>query len=96
MGDGDFANLKQRLDELRLQLAAEAEAMADEADHLAAILEEAAGRGDEERRLTLAEVERRVAGIERRNAAKLRSSDKAPMDLESLPHMPQADTDGDA
>ncbi len=63
------------------------EQMARAADTFAAYLEEAANRGDRERRLGIAKVEREIADIERRNAARLRRpDDRSP--LESLPDLP--------
>jgi hypothetical protein len=47
-----------------------------------------AQRGDSERRLEIATVEREIAEIERRNAAKLRSQGSEPMNLEHLPSLP--------
>jgi len=70
-------------------LADFAERMAEEADAFAAMLEEAARRGDAERRLAVAAVEREVAGIARRNAARLRDQPAGHhLDLERLPSLP--------
>jgi hypothetical protein len=77
--------LAKRLDDLRVQLAQSAEVVAEQADFVAAILERAAERGDTERRLHLAAIEREVARIERLNAAKLLGSRRGPYGLIHLP-----------
>jgi hypothetical protein len=69
-------------------MAALAEQLADAADTFASVLERAAERGDRARRLALAEVERESAGVERRNAARLRDMFGAPLRLEHLPALP--------
>jgi hypothetical protein len=74
------------------KLAESAEYMAETADNFAATLEEAAKRGDVERRLAVASVEREVARIARRNAAKLRDPINDHPVIEELPHLPQFGT----
>jgi hypothetical protein len=66
-----------------------AERMAEVADTFASLLEEAAARGDRARRLQLAASERRIADVERRNAARLRNHNNghAPLMLEALPSL---------
>jgi hypothetical protein len=71
--------------------AAFAERMATDADELAACLEAAADRGDSDRRLRVAAVEREVARIQRRNAARLRQAGDQPVELEHLPRLPRLD-----
>jgi hypothetical protein len=62
--------------------------MAEDADGLAATLEAAARRGhDAERRLKIAAVEREIARIQRRNAARLRRAGGGPVELEGLPRL---------
>lgn len=79
---------------LRLRGADMSEQMARAADMFADYLEEAARRGDRERRLGIAAVEREIAGIERRNAARLRRpDDHSP--LEPLPDLPGAGPAGE-
>lgn len=70
---------------LRAELADAADKVADEADVFAAILEQAAPRGDVARRLGLAALERHISSIERRNAARLRDPAPGPLHLEPLP-----------
>jgi hypothetical protein len=74
--------------DLRRRLAESALAVAKQADILAALLEKAAARGDSERRLRVAAVERQIACIERRNATKLLESGGATIGLEHLPPLP--------
>jgi hypothetical protein len=64
--------------------------MAAEADTFAAILEERAAHGDSDRRQEIARIERQVAEIGRRNAAKLRStpSECITLELEGYPALP--------
>jgi hypothetical protein len=69
-------------------MAALAEQMADAADAFASVLERAADRGDRARRLALAEVERKSARVERRNAARLRDTFGGVLRLEHLPALP--------
>lgn len=77
-------------DELRMQGAALAEQIAQQAEALADQLELGARRGDRERRGTLADTEREVARVARRNAAKLRDRKKAFSGAEHLPAWPMA------
>jgi hypothetical protein len=77
--------LAEQLDDLRIQFAQSAEVVAEQAEFVATILERAAKRGDTERRLHLAAVERQVARIERINAAKLYGSRRGPFGLNHLP-----------
>lgn len=77
---------------LRLRAAELSEKMALAADRFAEYLEEAADRGDRERRLRTAAVEREIARIERRNAARLRQPDDG-TPLESLPSLPSPGED---
>jgi hypothetical protein len=67
-----------------------AEQTADLAEELASILEESARRGDSYRRLRLAETERQIAAIQRRNAIKLGDTDRGAGELE---HLPSLDSD---
>lgn len=73
---------------LRIRGAEMSERMARAADTFADYLEDAAERGDRDRRLGIARVEREIAAIERRNAARLRHPDD-PSPLESLPDLPK-------
>ena len=79
---------------LRRHAAAIAESMAEQAEAFAAYLEEQAGKGDADRRLRTAEVEREIAAIERRNAARLRGDDW-PVELERLPKLPVGESSPD-
>jgi hypothetical protein len=79
------AGLLTRSRDLRVRLAESASVVADEADILATMLEEAAGRGDAKRRLRLAAIGREIAGVERRNAARLLGSGDGPLRLEHMP-----------
>ena len=79
---------------LRRHAADIAESMAEQAEAFAAYLEEQAGKGDADRRLRTAEVEREIAAIERRNAARLRGDDW-PVELERLPKLPVAEAPAD-
>lgn len=81
------ATLKARMIRNRLDTAAQAEVVADQAEAFAAQLEaEAGGRGDG-RRLRLAEREREIAAIECRNAARLRQDGSGPLGLEAPPRL---------
>ncbi len=75
------------VEEWRERFAAIAEQTADVADDLASYLEEAARRGDEERRLSIARTERQIAALQRRNASKLRQTRRATVDLEHPPSL---------
>src|SRR5947209_462430 len=81
----DTGSQPERLQAFRTHAADLAESIARQADSFASYLEESAQRGDAERRLGIATVEREIAEIERRNAAKLRSQGSEPMQLEHLP-----------
>lgn len=83
--------LEERGEELRLQAAEIAERMASEAEAFADYLESRAARGDERRRLVIAETEREIAKIGRRNAARLRESAGLHDHLEHLPGFPPRD-----
>jgi len=63
--------------------------MADDAEQLATYLEAAASRGDAVRRLRIAAVEREIARIQRRNAARIRRAGSGPVQLEPLPRLPR-------
>jgi hypothetical protein len=73
----------------RNEVADMADRVAVEADTFATILEKSAARGDRKRREGWARIERQVAGIERRNAIKLRTSpsDWLHLELEKLPSL---------
>src|SRR3954468_3882059 len=86
--DADAGSQPERLRAFRAHAADLAETIARQADSFASYLEESAQRGDSQRRLEIATVEREIAEIERRNAAKLRSQGSEPMDLERLPSLP--------
>jgi hypothetical protein len=73
---------------LRIRLAESALAVAIQAETLAALLEKAAPRGDTERRLHVAALERQIARIERRNATKLREWRGGTVGLEHLLPLP--------
>lgn len=85
----------ERADELHAMFAELAEQMADDADTFAAYLEAAARRGDAERRLRIAAAEREIAGIQRRNAAKLRQARGVSIELEHLPKLPLGEVPGE-
>jgi hypothetical protein len=80
-----WLDFRRRTAALRAQLADIADKVADEADVFAAILEQASSRGDAERRLGLAEREREISRIERRNADRLRRPGPGRLQLEPLP-----------
>jgi hypothetical protein len=88
MSEVPTEQLAGRIAAVRARAAAAAEIVADQADHLAGILERAAQRGDKARRLELAAVEREISRIERRNADKLRNAGPGPLQLEHLPPLP--------
>lgn len=85
-GDGSQAS-KAAIVAFRRSTAELTDKLAEVADGFAGYLEEAAGRGDLERRLRLAAVEREIARISRRNAEKLRETDTELSDLEPLPRL---------
>lgn len=70
---------------MRLRLAAAAEQMADIAESFAGSLEQAARWRDTDRRLHLAAIERSLADVGRRNAARLREVRGGQLDLQHLP-----------
>jgi hypothetical protein len=76
---------------LRAEMADAAEDIATQADAFAALLEQAASRGDAARRLGLAAREREISRIERTNAVRLRSPPAGPLHLEPLPTPAEAD-----
>ena len=71
---------------MQAELAEEADKLAAHAEDTAGILDQAAERGDADRRHALAQWEREVADVERRNAERLRRGDTA--DLEGPPPKP--------
>jgi dsDNA-binding SOS-regulon protein len=73
--------------DLRMALADVADVMADLADEFATILERSAERGDAERRLRIAAIERRIAERQHRNATKIREANTRPLHLEHLPSL---------
>ncbi len=75
--------LKRRLVSERLEAAAQAERVADQADAFADYLERRAVGPERDRRLEMAERERMTAALERRNAARLRAAGPGPVHLES-------------
>jgi hypothetical protein len=75
------------VEEWRNRMAVIAEQTADLADDFASIMEHAARRGDEQRRLRIARTERRIAVLQRRNARKLRQAGRAAVELEHLPSL---------
>jgi len=83
----DATLFSSRLWNIRVQMAAAADKVADEADTFAAILESAAIRGDSVRRLAMAEREREIAAVERRNATQLRDRLVGSPKLEPLPQL---------
>lgn len=89
-GRTDDAPEGVRLSRLRGRAADLSEQMAQAADDFASYMELAAERGDREYRLGVAAAEREIAGVERRNAARLRRGDGGLTDLESLPQLPSA------
>lgn len=89
--DSDELSLRAQIVAFRREAAERADWIAEQAEKFATYFENAAGRGDTERRQRLAEIEREIAGIERRNAAKLRGPDDWPLDLEHLPRFPVDD-----
>lgn len=88
MTEPDVGDVLDRLSTLRANLADEAELIARLAEQFATVLERSAARGDEERRLTLARVEREIAEVERRNADRLRARGRSVDPLEPLPKLP--------
>ncbi|HET7489218.1 MAG TPA: hypothetical protein VFJ85_14905 [Acidimicrobiales bacterium] len=68
-----------------------AESMANEAEAFAAVLEGNPMERGRERRLRIAAAEREIAGIARRNAARLRTAGPGLPALEHIPSLPLAD-----
>lgn len=87
VGDS-FSRLMAEGQRLRAEAAQLSDCMAEEAEKFADHLEHNAARGDRELRLSMAETERRIAGIERRNAVRLRADPGRRTPLESLPDLP--------
>ena len=81
------AQLLARSQDLRVRLAESASEVAEQAENMATILEVAAGRSDAKRRLSLAAAEREIAGVERRNAARLLGRGDPPLGLEHVPRL---------
>jgi hypothetical protein len=73
--------------EFRLHALEITEQLAEHAERFAAYLEESAPDGDAESKLSLARREREFSDVARRNAAKLRESSAALLDLEHLPRL---------
>jgi hypothetical protein len=73
---GATASLSDRAATLRALGAGLADRMADQAEQFATHLENAAARGDRERRLAISKGEREIARIGRENAARLRDLDR--------------------
>ena len=69
----------------RLKAADQADLVADTAESFAAYLEAKAGGGAGDPRLKVAQREREIAALERRNAAKLRQAGAGPLQLERPP-----------
>jgi hypothetical protein len=83
----DSSHWAQTISDLRARSAQVAEQMADQAEQVASILEEAALRGDSDRRLKLARREREIAGIQRSNAELIRKAGTGPLTLLPLPSL---------
>ncbi len=79
------STLKERMVRDRLIAADQAELVADQAESFAAQLEAVAVGPSKDHRLKLAQREREIAAVERRNAAKLRQAGAGPLQLESPP-----------
>ena len=77
--------LKERGIRDRLNAADLADLVADQAESCAALLEGMAVGEARDRRLKLAQREREIAAVERRNAARLRQAGAGPMHLERPP-----------
>jgi hypothetical protein len=80
-------DLQSRMIGIRTTAAERVEQMADQADAYAAYLESNALSDETDKRLTLAERERDLAAVERRNALKLRQAGTGPLQLEGLPRL---------
>ena len=78
---------EQNLEAPRARAADIAEWMADEAEAYATYLEGSPTRGDLGRRMRIAETEREIARVERRNAARLREPGARYRRLEHLPRL---------
>ena len=78
-------SLKAQMIRERLNAAAQAEVIADQAEAFAANLEAGAVGEARNERIKMAEKERQIAAIERRNAAKLRKGGTGPLHLETPP-----------
>lgn len=77
--------LRARIISDRLSAADQAELLADQAEAFAAHLEAGAVGPARNHRLKLAQREREIAAVERRNAARLREAGVRPLRLEFLP-----------
>jgi hypothetical protein len=82
-----YANVAERTVYLRFVASELAERVADQAEEHASYLETAARRGDRERRLAIANVEREIARIERQNAVRLRDLSSPFVLVEHLPRL---------
>lgn len=82
---GRAKTLKERVIRDRLRAAVQAERVADTAESFAAYLEARAGGDAGDPRLKVAQREREIAALERRNAAKLRQAGAGPVQLERPP-----------
>ncbi len=83
----DVRSLKRRIRRDRMEAAVQAERVAEQADAFADYLERRAAGPGRERRLGMAERERTIAALERRNAARLRAAGTGPVHLESPLHL---------
>jgi sulfite oxidase len=86
---------ESRMTKIKIEAAERAEKMADEADAYAAYLERTSARDGTGRRLALAQRERDIAAVERRNALKLRQAGTGPFRLEGLPRFTLTPDEGD-
>ncbi len=77
--------LQERCIRDRLKAADQADLVADTAESFAAYLQARAGGNAGDRRLKVAQREREIAALERRNAVKLRQAGAGPLQLERLP-----------
>ena len=85
-----YASVAERTVYLRFFASELAERVADQAEEHASYLETAAKRGDRQRRLAIANVEREIARIERQNAVRLRDLSSPFFLVEHLPRLPGA------
>jgi sulfite oxidase len=80
-------DLQSRMISIRIAAAERAEKMAAEAEAYAAYLEKNTVAEDADKRLLLAQRERDIAAVERRNALRLREAGTGPLQLEGLPRL---------